>query len=301
MSRSDMMPLWTDVYLGDTRHLSTEQNGAYLLMLITSWRSGKCALPDDDARMARITGLSKAKWLRHKPVLIEFFTLENGQFTQKRLKQEWQNRQDYIASQSEKGKKSARKRAKFSRENDEEKKQKQSPKSLKNNQSDLTDVETEHSTESQPAVAEAVTEVIIDEDAGARDWKQILEACIEAADPCLDQSAKMTMNFSKIRHWTETNPPCDLEQDIIPTLKRVANRSKKQDVRSWNYFQRAVFDARDERLNTDHQSSQKGNRNAGNYNGRSNGATSRDNRKAAANSWEDTFARVLLDRANKSR
>ena len=299
MSRSDMMPLWTDVYLGDTRHLSTEQNGAYLLMLITSWRSGKCALPDDDARMARITGLSKAKWLRHKPVLIEFFTLENGQFTQKRLKQEWQNRQDYIAAQSEKGKKSARKRAKISRENDEEKKQKQKPKSLKNNQSDLTGVGTGHPTEIQPAVA--VADIIDDEDAGARDWKQIHKACLEAADPCLDQSAKMLMNFSKLRHWLEADPPCDLERDIIPTLNHVANRSKKQDVRSWNYFQRAIFDARDERLNTDHESSQKGNRNAGNYNGRSNGATSRDNRKANTVSWEKAFADVLLDRENKSR
>ena len=153
----------------------------------------------------------------------------------------------------------------------------------------------------KPSHTDTDTDILDDEDAGARDWKQIHKACLEAADPCLDQSAKMLMNFSKLRHWLEADPPCDLERDIIPTLKHVANRSKKQDVRSWNYFQRAVFDARDERLNTVHESSQKGNRNAGNYNGRSNGATSRDSRKAAAISWEDTFARVLLDRANKSR
>ena len=157
--------------------------------------------------------------------------------------------------------------------------------------------------DSDPTIAEAVAvaDIIDDEDAGARDWKKILEACLEAADPSLDQSAKMLMNFSKLRHWLEADPPCDLERDIIPTLKHVANRSKKRDVRSWNYFQRAVFDARDERLNTDHESSQKGNRNAGNYNGRSNGATNRDSRKANTVSWEKAFADVLLDRANKSR
>ena len=78
------MPLWTDAYLGDTRHLSTLQHGAYLLLLIIAWRSGG-SLPDDDKLLARYTGLTGQQWARNAPTIREFFAVEGGRLVQKKL------------------------------------------------------------------------------------------------------------------------------------------------------------------------------------------------------------------------
>lgn len=84
------LPLWTDSYLADTSHLTTDEHGAYLLLLIHAWRSADCSLPDDDAMLARLAGLSVTKWRTAKPVVMAFWTLERRRkrWTQKRLKKE---------------------------------------------------------------------------------------------------------------------------------------------------------------------------------------------------------------------
>lgn len=138
----------------------------------------------------------------------------------------------------------------------------------------------------------------VDDALGNHDWKGILEACLDAADPCLNQAAKPLMNFSKIRHWIEADIPCDLERDIIPTIKRLAMRNKKRDVRSWNYFERAVFQARDERIATTstkvHTSS---------HEGKGHERTNHDGQKQSgdgispnADDWENSVSRVLAVR-----
>ena len=65
------MPVYIGDYLADTMHLSTEQHGAYLLLLFHLWRRG--VLHDDDVVLAKITGLDKSAWSRARLVLAEFF------------------------------------------------------------------------------------------------------------------------------------------------------------------------------------------------------------------------------------
>jgi uncharacterized protein YdaU (DUF1376 family) len=79
------LPFFTDAYLADTRHLTTEEHGAYLLLLMCAWRNRGCQLKDNDRMLARIAGLSPAKWKRMKPVLAEFFTVADGLWRQKKL------------------------------------------------------------------------------------------------------------------------------------------------------------------------------------------------------------------------
>lgn len=104
MARSPMMPFWTDAYLGDTRHLTTLEHGAYMLLLITAWRSKDGILPDDDKILARFSGLTVDKWKKIRPVLEQFFDVENGQWLQGRLLDERKADSEFRKNQSEKAK-----------------------------------------------------------------------------------------------------------------------------------------------------------------------------------------------------
>lgn len=71
MSRAWMPMYWAD-YVADTRHLSRDEHGGYMLLIAHYWHTG--SLPDDDDRLARITLCqSQCEWQRLKLVLQPFF------------------------------------------------------------------------------------------------------------------------------------------------------------------------------------------------------------------------------------
>lgn len=84
------LPLWTDAYLGDTRHLTRDAHGAYLLLLIEAWRRPRCSLPDDDNLLAKLTCSTLEEWKSLKPIVMAFWKLDGRrrEWTQKRLLKE---------------------------------------------------------------------------------------------------------------------------------------------------------------------------------------------------------------------
>lgn len=82
------MPLYIGDYLADTTRLTTEQHGAYLLLLMDYWRNGPP--PDDDATLAQITRLPPAVWKKARPAVLRFFVEEGGLLHQKRADAELQ-------------------------------------------------------------------------------------------------------------------------------------------------------------------------------------------------------------------
>ena len=73
MARLPILPLYVADYRADTARLSTEQHGAYLLLLMDQWMNGP--IPDDDDVLARITGLMLGAWLKHRPSIEPFFVI----------------------------------------------------------------------------------------------------------------------------------------------------------------------------------------------------------------------------------
>jgi len=86
MAEFPALPLQTEKFLADTRHLTTQQVGAYMLMLMMAWRQEDNSLPNDDEYLARITGLGKKTWEKNKGTLLEFWKLKvNNRWSQKKL------------------------------------------------------------------------------------------------------------------------------------------------------------------------------------------------------------------------
>jgi uncharacterized protein YdaU (DUF1376 family) len=111
MAEYPSLPLFTDAYLADTRHLTTLQHGAYLLMLMTAWRSTDCALPNDETYLARICGMDKRTWASNRDVILSFWSVgSDAKLFQKRLKDERQFVEQKRNKNSASGKASALKR-----------------------------------------------------------------------------------------------------------------------------------------------------------------------------------------------
>lgn len=78
------MQLYVADYLGDTRHLTTEQHGAYLLLLMSMWRADG-RLPNDDKKLSRIAGCTPSRWARIKGDVLAFFETDGDSLANKRL------------------------------------------------------------------------------------------------------------------------------------------------------------------------------------------------------------------------
>ena len=87
MSSAPFMQLYVADYLADTQHLSTEQHGAYLLLLMSMWRAGG-SLPANDKILAKVAQVTPSRWHKIAPLVMPFFDEIDGQITQKRLSKE---------------------------------------------------------------------------------------------------------------------------------------------------------------------------------------------------------------------
>ncbi|WP_375337216.1 YdaU family protein [Rhizobium bangladeshense] len=72
------MQLYVSDFIGDTLSLSTEQIGAYMLLLMAMWNAGG-RLPADEAKLARVARMSVKKWKAIADDLMAFFEVD-GEF-----------------------------------------------------------------------------------------------------------------------------------------------------------------------------------------------------------------------------
>lgn len=91
MAKKDLNAFWFPFhvmdYLGDTMHLTAEQHGAYLLLIIAAWRTDN-RLPNSDEQLQQITKLSPQQWKKSGPILRDFFHVTNEFWIHNRVREE---------------------------------------------------------------------------------------------------------------------------------------------------------------------------------------------------------------------
>lgn len=106
------MPFYVADYLADTLTLSTEEHGAYLLLIFAYWNN-RGPLKDDNIELARITRLMRHAWLTHRPRIAKFFRVEGGFWHHSRIDYEIARAIKNSGSRSSAAKKAAK--ARYSR------------------------------------------------------------------------------------------------------------------------------------------------------------------------------------------
>lgn len=91
MSRSDnWMPLYVGDYLRDTGHLSTQEHGSYLLLIMQAW-TRKGILPLDDERLRALARMTQPEWEISRGTLLSFFSRTDNGYSHKRIDAELAN------------------------------------------------------------------------------------------------------------------------------------------------------------------------------------------------------------------
>ena len=110
MSSASKPSVWMPLYVGDwdadTAHLDCEQDGAYGRLIRHYWKNG--APVDDDAMLARIVRMERARWRRVRPAIAPFFEIRDGRWFHKRVEAELQRALQIIERRREAGRQGGR-------------------------------------------------------------------------------------------------------------------------------------------------------------------------------------------------
>jgi uncharacterized protein YdaU (DUF1376 family) len=105
--------IWMAFYVGDyvknTMQLTTQQHGAYMLLIMSCWQQGG-AVDGDDESLASITKLSMRDWLRERPKLAPFFEVTPQRWSHRRVVHERAAAEEHTQRRSRAGTVAAGKR-----------------------------------------------------------------------------------------------------------------------------------------------------------------------------------------------
>lgn len=110
MPKTEQLPavlFYVDDFASDgiVEAMTTEQVGAYILLLCKAWREDPPGtIPDDDEVLARWSRLPAKKWIACRDRVLKAFTMIDGRWHQKRMKKEYQTQVENEAKRSAAGK-----------------------------------------------------------------------------------------------------------------------------------------------------------------------------------------------------
>ncbi len=231
------LPLWTDASLADTGHLTFEEHGAYLRLLILMWRAPECRVPNDPAWIARHLQIDAETYDRVvAPVVAEFCKNSGNFLTQKRLKKE----RAYLLRQSKL--QSARRKSLNSKKTPPNPMPTAGhnpvapphphphPHHLSKKENNSSSIDTPTPAREPAAAADLDrlwTEV----------GKRVLDLVGDSVKP---------LHAGRVRQWLADG--CDPDLDIYPTVERLMARRGGDPPGNLSYFEQAVADAKASRL-----------------------------------------------------
>lgn len=223
MTALPYMPLYVADYLADAAHLTTEEHGAYLLLIMNYWQRGK-PLPADPERLARIARLSNERWTDVERTLNEFFEVDGDVWRHKRIDAEL----DKVRDKSEKAKQAGIASARSKKATDVQ-------QTLNERWTDVgqafnhTDTDTDTDTEKSRIVP--------------RDGLASLEAKLREAAGWQNEPAPGLFVTGPIQALIDAG--ADLEQDVLPVIRGRAKQCRSAS--TWKYFIPAIQDAMEAR------------------------------------------------------
>jgi uncharacterized protein YdaU (DUF1376 family) len=110
-SKRPSFKLYVKDFVAATGHMSCAERGAYITLLCTAWVSEpEATLPDDAEKLRRIAGADRDEWERIKANVLEKFEANErfpGRLMNKRLRETFEDAEEYADTMKERAKKGA--------------------------------------------------------------------------------------------------------------------------------------------------------------------------------------------------
>mgnify|MGYP005992915633 CR=1 FL=1 len=231
------MPFYVGDYLGDTQRLTTEQHGAYLLLILDYWRNGPA--PDDDAVLQQITKLERAAWKRHRPALARMFQIVDGEWRHKRIDCELEAAAANAERRSSKAKKAAE-----ARWGNADAHAEQSARDATSNAPSMPEAVLGECPPPSPSPS-PYGDTVVDDVCARADVAEIASELCRAAGIRHLEPAQIIRHQALVRGWLAEG--FDPQAEIIPAVRQaIADATER--ISSLQYFDRSIrqFRARQE-------------------------------------------------------
>lgn len=215
------LPLYVGDYLKDTGFLTVEQHGAYCLLLMRMWSAGGM-LPNDEAKLARLLGLSVKKWRPIWMALAGYFIVADNGITHKRITEELAKAEVLRAKRAAAGAKGGSKKANGNNGDDQA-----------NATAELKQVIPGHVSKDASQAQHPSTGL-------RRAELDRIEADLREATGQQSDPSPSLMVLSAPLGWIESGH--DWQLDVLPTVRVVAARMSRKP-KSWDYYTEPIREA----------------------------------------------------------
>lgn len=234
-------PMYPTDFEADTSHLTLEEDGAYNRLLRLMWMTPGCSLPDDDSWVMRRMRVDQETFYRViKPLIAEFFRKDKGRLFSPRLMREFNDLSETREKRSIAGKKGGHASKPMKTNETMPSRAKAGPKHARGIPEPEPDIATSSEDKSSSEAAAAQPQ--------AREPEAIPKPSrrdLKALESQLREAAKL--EHSPSRGLLVVGPilglidaGCDLEVDVLQTIRAVAARANYKPPSSWAYFVQAI-------------------------------------------------------------